>query len=188
MTLLRNFTSCGDCEEHIKQEGKIKNGKSKQKHRSNKRAKELTIIENSNKISAKRREAAMLELYKEETDENIFSGIIGALIGALIGAAIIVFLDRHGKVSSICGFLMAIFTVNGYEIEAKRNNMTGVFLSTIIIIAAVLATVHFEWTWDCYDGLIDEGYDADFVKVFKNLYSYFVEEDWIYYIKEMFIL
>ena len=74
---------------------------------------------------------------KYKSNENVIAGIVGALLGSLIGVAAIMLLSYLGYMASISGAIMAIFTIKGYELFAKRSSKKGFVISTLISIVMI---------------------------------------------------
>lgn len=82
---------------------------------------------------------AMLNSKQEMTGENVLAGIIGAFLGSCIGVLIIVIFALLGYVAAAGGVAMAICTLKGYELFAKKMSKKGIFLCIVMMLFMIFA-------------------------------------------------
>ena len=70
----------------------------------------------------------------EEKPENVAAGIVGAMIGALIGGVAIILLGLLGYVASICGLIMAVCALKGYQMLGGKLSTKGIVISVIFML------------------------------------------------------
>ena len=100
-----------------------------------------------------------------EKKENIFTGIIGAVIGAVIGGASIVLLNQLGYVASICGLILAVCTIKGYELLGGKRSATGIIISIALMLITPYIADRISWALAI---VRDLGYD--FATAFQNVH------------------
>ncbi len=77
--------------------------------------------------------------------ENVPFGIAGAFLGSLLGVAAIVILGQLGYIAAISGFIMALFTLKGYEKFAGKLSKVGVIASVIILFVMTIFGNRLDW-------------------------------------------
>lgn len=77
-----------------------------------------------------------------EKPENILNGIIGAIGGACLGGALIVLMSRFGLFASLCGAVIAVCALKGYEFLGGRLSKTGI-VTSIVLLCIVPAVAYF---------------------------------------------
>ena len=114
---------------------------------------------------------------KDLVQENVPLGIIGALVGSLIGVAAIVLLGQLGFVASLAGVVMAVCSLKGYELLAKKMSVKGIIICAVIIIVMTFVAEYLDWAITLYREL-NEYYDGvDFLLVLQNLPEFLKEAD-----------
>ena len=92
------------------------------------------------------------------TKENVVAGIVGAFLGSLIGVVVTILVSQLGYVAAICGVVMAICTVMGYERFSGKLGITGMVVCSIIIILMTYMAVRIDWSIELYREIKSEGY------------------------------
>ena len=82
--------------------------------------------------------------------ENVFLGAVGALAGTLIGVICIVITGQLGYVSALCGVVMGVCALRGYQMLGK----------TVIVMIYVS-------NWITYAIAVADVYDVDFFTAFQ---------------------
>ena len=89
--------------------------------------------------------------------ENVVSGVVGALIGAAIGVAAIVLVNQAGYVASICGLVLAVCTVKGYELLGGKLGKVGTAICIAIMLLAPYVADRISWAIAIMQAFADEG-------------------------------
>lgn len=82
---------------------------------------------------------------KEKKQGNVVAGAVGALIGAVIGGASIILVSRLGFVAAICGVILAVCTLKGYEIMGGSLNKTGVIICVVLMLITPYFADRLDW-------------------------------------------
>lgn len=77
--------------------------------------------------------------------ENIAGGAVGALIGALIGGASIILVSRLGFVAAICGLILAVCTMKGYEIMGGTIGKVGILICVALMLVTPYIADRLDW-------------------------------------------
>lgn len=77
--------------------------------------------------------------------ENVMAGLVGAVIGAVIGGASIVLVSRLGFVASICGVILAVCTLKGYELMAGSMGKTGIVICVALMLVTPYIADRLDW-------------------------------------------
>ena len=77
--------------------------------------------------------------------ENVLAGIVGAFLGSLIGVACIVIVGQMGYVASICGLVMAVCSLKGYEMLSGGLGKTGAAVSFVLMLIMTYLANQLEW-------------------------------------------
>ena len=78
--------------------------------------------------------------------ENIAGGAVGALIGALIGGASIILVSRLGFVAAICGLILAVCTIKGYEIMGGGTvGKVGILICVALMLVTPYIADRLDW-------------------------------------------
>lgn len=75
--------------------------------------------------------------YVKELPNNIPLGIIGGSLGSLIGVAVWMFVNYLGYISALCAILLVFCCIGGYKKFGGRINISGVIITSVIIIFMV---------------------------------------------------
>ena len=79
--------------------------------------------------------------YKQESirelPNNIPLGIICGILGSLIGVAVWMFVNYLGYISALCAILLVFCCIAGYKKFGGRINISGVLITSLIIILMV---------------------------------------------------
>lgn len=94
---------------------------------------------------------------QEKKKSNVAAGTVGALIGALIGGASIVLVSRLGFVAAICGLILAVCTLKGYELMGGSLNVTGVIICVALMLITPYIADRLDWAL-----LLMEDYQASY--------------------------
>lgn len=81
---------------------------------------------------------------KERKRENLAAGIAGAFLGSLLGAVCIILVGQLGYVASICGLVMAVCTMKGYELLGGCLTRKGALVSGLLILAMTFLAYQME--------------------------------------------
>ena len=84
-------------------------------------------------------------IQRDNTSENVPAGILGALLGALLGAAAIVLVSQLGYVSAICGLILAICTLKGYQFLSGGFSIKGLIVCLILVIVTPYLADRLDW-------------------------------------------
>lgn len=76
---------------------------------------------------------------------NLAAGFVGALIGAVIGGAAIILVSRLGFVAGICGLILAVCTLKGYEIMGSALDKTGVLVCLVLMVITPYVADRLDW-------------------------------------------
>lgn len=92
-----------------------------------------------------------------EKKENFVAGIVGALIGAAIGAAAIVLVGYMGYVASICGLVLAVCTLKGYELLGGKLSVKGIVVCVALMLLMPYVADRINWAIAIVQGFADQG-------------------------------
>ena len=81
----------------------------------------------------------------KENRENMVAGIVGAVIGALIGAGCIILVSQLGYIASVCGLILAVCTLKGYELLAGRLSGKGIAVCILLMIMTPYLADRIDW-------------------------------------------
>lgn len=82
---------------------------------------------------------------KEQKHENVIAGIVGALLGSLIGVAAIVLISRMGYWACLCGAVMSVCTLKGYEKLAGKLTKKGIVIGAVIMLIMAYFADRLDW-------------------------------------------
>lgn len=82
---------------------------------------------------------------KPEKPENVVTGTVGALLGALIGAAAIILVSQLGYVAGICGVILAVCTLKGYELLGGKLSTKGIIIGIVIMLVTPYIADRMDW-------------------------------------------
>ncbi|WP_394896125.1 hypothetical protein [Clostridium paraputrificum] len=99
--------------------------------------------------------------YKQESikdlPNNIPIGIIGGLLGSLIGVAAWMFVNYLGYISVLCAILLVFCCIGGYKKFGGRINISGVVITSVIIIIMVFLANYLSLGISLYSEFKDVG-------------------------------
>jgi len=93
----------------------------------------------------------------ENKKGNIFTGILGALLGSLLSTALWLAVYKLGSIAAVCGILLAVCVIKGYELFGGKLNKTGIIITLAITIAMVYVSTYFTYGSSVYDYLKTKG-------------------------------
>lgn len=76
----------------------------------------------------------MEEKEREKRRESLVAGLVGAFLGSLLGMACIIVVSQLGYVASLCGVVMAVCTLKGYELLGSALSRKGAAAAGIITV------------------------------------------------------
>lgn len=71
---------------------------------------------------------------RETRRESLVAGLVGAFLGSLLGMACIIVVSQLGYVASLCGVVMAVCTLKGYELLGGVLSRKGAAAAGIITV------------------------------------------------------
>ena len=77
--------------------------------------------------------------------ENVAGGAVGAMIGALIGGASIILVSRLGFVAAVCGLVLAVCTMKGYEIMGGTIGKMGILICVALMLVTPYIADRLDW-------------------------------------------
>lgn len=66
--------------------------------------------------------------------ENMIAGLVGAFLGSLLGVASIIVVGQMGYIASVCGLVMAVCTLKGYELLGGVLSRKGAVISSLLTL------------------------------------------------------
>ena len=98
---------------------------------------------------------------KEQKKENVVGGVVGALLGSLLGVLSIVLVSQLGYYASVCGVIMAICVLKGYELLGGKLAKKGIIISSVIMLLMVYLGDRLDWAIRLLreGGVADWGYN-----------------------------
>ncbi len=105
---------------------------------------------------------------------NFITGLVGAIIGSLIGAALWVAVYALGYIATICGIVLAVCVIKGFELFGGKLNKLGICFTVILTIAMVYASTYIAYGYTIYDIFKD----TDNIDIFTAIRSvtYFMKD------------
>ena len=82
---------------------------------------------------------------------NIITGLVGAFIGSLIGVALWVAVFALGYIAALCGFVLAITIIKGYELFGGKLNALGIFSTIMLTLIMVYVATYLSYGYSIYD-------------------------------------
>ena len=76
---------------------------------------------------------------------NVVAGTVGAFLGSLIGVACIVIVGQMGYVASVCGLVMAVCALKGYELLGGGLGKPGAAVSSVLIVVMTYLAHQLDW-------------------------------------------
>lgn len=105
---------------------------------------------------------------KSSNSGNIITGLVGALLGSLIGIALWVFVFALGFIAALCGFILAITIIKGFELFGGKLNTLGIILTAILTIIMVFVSTYISYGYEIYD-YYKGTYQIDFITGIKSV-------------------
>ena len=82
---------------------------------------------------------------------NVITGLVGAFIGSLIGVALWVIVYALGYIATVCGIVLAVCIVKGYEMLGGKLNKTGVIITVLMTISMVYVANYLSYGYEVYN-------------------------------------
>ncbi|MGL5354727.1 MAG: hypothetical protein ACRDA5_15650, partial [Clostridium sp.] len=111
---------------------------------------------------------------KDISGSNIITGTIGALLGSLVGVALWVIVFQLGYIASICGMIIAICAMKGFQLFGGKLNKSGIIITLIITIAMVYLSNYLSYSIDVYNAF-KATEDITVFDAIRNLGNLFAE-------------
>ena len=89
--------------------------------------------------------------------ENVLTGLVGAVIGAVLGGASIILLSQLGFVASMSGFILAVWTLKGYELLGGQLSKRGIVISCLLMAITPYIADRIDWAIVIAQTFADEG-------------------------------
>lgn len=86
---------------------------------------------------------------------NVITGLVGAFIGSLIGVALWVIVYALGYIATICGIVLAVCIVKGYEMLGGKLNKTGIIITVLMTIFMVYVANYLSYGYEVYSAFKD---------------------------------
>lgn len=112
----------------------------------------------------------------QEKGSNIVTGIVGSLIGSLIGIALWVVVFSLGYIATICGIVLAVCIMKGYELLGGKLDTKGVIISVVITLVMVYVSTHVSYGFEIYREL-KAYYDIDVFDGIRSVGDFIKEYD-----------
>lgn len=87
----------------------------------------------------------------KQIKSNVIGGIIGAFLGSLIGVALWIVVAQLGYISSLCGAVLTVCTIKGYQLFGGKLDKKGIFLTIVITILMVFVSAYLSFGLDIYN-------------------------------------
>lgn len=87
----------------------------------------------------------------KEKPQNLLFGIVGALIGSLLGVAVWVIVYSLGYIAAVCGFVLAVCTIKGYELLGGKLNKVGIAITFLLTLVMVYVATHLSYSFELYN-------------------------------------
>lgn len=86
---------------------------------------------------------------------SFVTGIVGALLGSLIGVALWVTVYAIGYIAAICGIVLAVCAIKGYELFGGKLDLLGIISTMLITIIMVYIATYLSYGYSIYDTFRD---------------------------------
>lgn len=100
---------------------------------------------------------------------NLVAGVVGAVLGGLIGVALWFGVYQLGYLAAICGLVMAVCSLKGYELLGKHLDRRGIVICCVVLLAFTFLAVKLCWSYELYSALQSYGYADTFSDCFIYL-------------------
>lgn len=87
----------------------------------------------------------------KEQKNNIIAGIVGGFLGSLIGVALWIVIGLAGYIAAICGLVLAVCTIKGYQLFGGKLDKKGMFITIIITILMVFVSQYLTLSLEIYN-------------------------------------
>lgn len=98
---------------------------------------------------------------------NFLTGIVGALLGSVIGIALWVAVYAFGYIAAICGIVLAVCIIKGYDLFGGKLDAVGIVITVVMTIAMVFVSTYLSYAYDMYSSL-KETQDIDLITAVKT--------------------
>ena len=82
---------------------------------------------------------------RDNGTENVPAGILGALLGAVLGGASIVLVSQMGLLAAICGVILSICVLKGYELMSGGFSVKGLIVCLILVAVTPYLADRLDW-------------------------------------------
>ncbi len=105
---------------------------------------------------------------------NVITGLVGAFIGSLIGVALWVAIYALGYIATICGIVLGVCIIKGFELFGGKLNLFGIISTIIITIIMVYAATYISYGYSVYDAFKDTD-NIDLFTAIRSVKSFLKE-------------
>ncbi len=105
---------------------------------------------------------------KQVKQENILAGTVGAFLGSILGGAAIVLVSQLGYFAAICGLIMAVCTLKGYELLGGRLTRKGAAISGVLILVMTYVAYQLDVSIEVAREL-SEWFEISVFQVFRSI-------------------
>lgn len=107
---------------------------------------------------------------------SFVTGLVGAILGSLIGVVLWVVVYAIGYIAAICGVVLAVCIIKGYELLGGKLNALGIITTALLTIFMVYVATYLSYGYEVYAALkntenIDIFQGIRLVKPFLNEYE-----------------
>lgn len=82
---------------------------------------------------------------------NIVAGIVGGFLGSLIGVTLWIIIGLAGYIAAICGLVLAVCTIKGYQLFGGKLDKKGMVITIIITILMVFVSQYLTLSLEIYN-------------------------------------
>lgn len=87
----------------------------------------------------------------KNTKSNVIAGTVGAILGSLIGVALWIIVGLAGYIAAICGLVLAICTIKGYQLFGGKLDKKGMTITIVITILMIFVSQYLSLVFDIYN-------------------------------------
>jgi hypothetical protein len=91
------------------------------------------------------------QLAVKSQKNNIIAGTVGAFLGSLIGVTLWVVVGLAGYIAAICGLVLSICTIKGYQLFGGKLDKKGMFITILITILMIFASQYLLLSFEVYN-------------------------------------